>query len=99
MPIIRWHLPPRARLAGLLSDRVLRATATDGHAGATMRRLLVRIGELLGAAPSPQITGARKGSPAREPLSSQDRWRFRKMAEHRDIAESTDASCNAPDRR
>ena len=54
---------------------------------ATQRRLEVRIGELLGPAPSPQETGARKGSGATEPLSKDERHDFRQMAAHPEVVE------------
>lgn len=72
-------------------DHYLALNATDGRAqlAATMRRLEVRIGELLGPAPTPQETGALKGSIANEPspLSKDERHQFRQMAEHPEVVD------------
>lgn len=70
-------------------EEYLSRTSTEGRGRVAdaMRRLQVRIGKLLGPVPSPQESGARKGSGATEALSRHDRHDFRKMAEHEDIVE------------
>lgn len=80
-------------------DQYLAKTATEGRArvAAAMRRLEVRIGELLGPT-TPGQRHDREPSLASEgsDLTPNERHTFRKMAEHRDtvedeIAKSTDA--------
>lgn len=80
-------------------------TSTEGRARvqAAMRTLEVRIGTLLGPAPTPQETGARKGAPASAPSIHRNQANdFRQMAANPDvveevIVESTDAK--PPSRR
>jgi hypothetical protein len=85
-------------------DEYLARTSTEGRARVTaaMRRLEVRIGQLLGPTPDPQETGARKGSGATEPLSRHERHEFRKMAANPDTVEdviSKSDDRNPPSRR
>lgn len=72
--------------------RYMQLTATDNLAEveATKRRLEVRIGQLLGPAPTPHESGARKGSLTNEPsgeLTPNQRHDFRQMAENPDIVD------------
>lgn len=81
-------------------DEYLNRTSTEGRGrvAAAMRRLEVRIGKLIGPPPTPQESGARKGSVTTETsngLSKDQRSEFRQMAENEDkveqvIATSTD---------
>lgn len=78
-------------------DEYLARTSTDGRAqlAATMRRLEVRIGQLLGPAEPTAGPGRGKPSTATDGLSRDQRSEFRRIAEQADvveavIAESTD---------
>lgn len=70
----------------------VKRTSTEGRAKveAARRRLEVRIGQLLGPAPTPQQSGAKKGSSANEPspLTKDERSQFRKMADHPELVDA-----------
>jgi hypothetical protein len=83
-------------------DEYLSRTSTEGRArvAAAMRRLEVRIGQVLGPPPSPRERGSLGGRPGGidtasppkalprgEELSPKDRSQFRSMAENEDIVE------------
>lgn len=83
----------KAKLAAI--DTYLDQTSTDGRAqiAATMRRLEVRIGQLLGEA-QVGTNQHSEGSSASEPspLTPNERSQFRKMAENEDVVEEAIAA-------
>lgn len=78
------------RLAAV--DEYLARTSTDGRArvAATVRRLEVRIGQLLGPAPDPSQSRRADLDPSvtNDGLSRNQRHDFRRMAEHPEIVEA-----------